>query len=524
MKTGAISLLVAVLPFAAFGQYFQFSQYNFTEQRVNPAMVSSTDYASATFIYRNQRTGGDLSLNSSFVSAVYPFLKSNGKRWSGLGVSLMDDRSGGIFASQEAALSYAVNVFLSRFQFLSFGVKALYQQRRVNLNGLYTGSQYIQDRGFDESLFSGEHFGLLRSDFATFSAGLYWQETDRQGRKIAWWGISFFDFNKPQDSFLKTNHYLNSTFVASAGIRLGQRDNLSFTPEALFTRSAGGNLFNVGVVTSFEVKHFPNQMGDRIDLITKYVPGRSGIIGVQLHRDHFAFGFSYDIPLAGKYVANTGALEVAIQLKRLVEPAKKRRVAMRKGRAVPRRLTQARSSADSAQVDTMVNGDVSQSQDTDSLTTQQETEVEPSADVAHLRHSLRQKSDSVMARAKAGPLSHEPFVIEKLNLRFNFEFNSAVLDAASKRYLEELSAALIENRHMKVKLTGHTDNLGSAAFNMRLSRYRANVIRAFLIEKGVDPSRIAADGKGLTDPLNNNADESERALNRRVELLIFYQE
>jgi outer membrane protein OmpA-like peptidoglycan-associated protein len=77
---------------------------------------------------------------------------------------------------------------------------------------------------------------------------------------------------------------------------------------------------------------------------------------------------------------------------------------------------------------------------------------------------------------------------------------------------------------MKVRLTGHTDNVGSAAFNMRLSVYRANVIRQYLIEKGVYPSRIQADGKGLTEPLNENKTEADRAQNRRVELIIYYQE
>lgn len=485
-------------------------------------MVSSSDYASASFIFRNQRTGGDLSLKSSMLSAVYPLLGSNRKRWSGIGVSFMDDRSGGIFAVQEAALSYAINVYLSRFQFLSLGLKGLYQQRHVNMNGLYTGSQYIHDRGFDETLFSGENFGLLRSDFTTFSAGLYWQESDRQGRRIAWWGVSFFDFNKPHDSFSGTDHHLNSTFVASAGVRLGQHDNVSFTPEALFTRSAGRNFLNVGFVTSFEVRHYPNQIGDRLDVVTKYVPGRSGVLGLQLHREQFSFGFSYDFPLARRYVANTGAFEVALQVKRLVDPAKKRRTSVRRRSNTAASVSGKSRSNENVPAAASVSRDLTQK--TDSISAMSPVEVEPPLEVRNLRSSLQQKSDSVMARAKAGRLSHEPFVIEKLNLRFNFKFNSAELDAPSMRYLDELSAALKENAHIKVKLTGHTDNMGSAAFNMRLSRYRANVVREYLIERGVDPSKIKADGKGLSEPLNGNVTEAERALNRRVELLIYYQE
>src|SRR5690349_19271573 len=93
--------------FAARGQYFQFSQYNFTKQRINPAYVASSNYASVSVLSRDQATDGGFHLNSNFINASYPFIaRKSGKRWSGIGLSVMDDRSGsaGIFNTQEAAL------------------------------------------------------------------------------------------------------------------------------------------------------------------------------------------------------------------------------------------------------------------------------------------------------------------------------------------------------------------------------------------------------------------------------------
>ena len=489
-------------------------------------MVSSSDYASAGFIYRTQGTGADIHLNSSTASAIYPFINPHGKRWSGVGLSLMDDRSGGIFSVQEASLSYAVNVFLSRLQFLSLGVKGLYQRRSVNLDGLYTGSQYIVDRGFDEALFNGENFGLLKSNFTTFSAGLHWQQNDPLGRKMAWWGVSIFDLNKPNDSFSGIPMKLNSTFVVSGGLRFDQRNNISLIPEVLFTRSAGRSVLNVGLVTSYEVRPFRNQAGDHIDLITKYVPGRSGILGLQLHREHFSIGFSYDFPVTAINAANRGAFELGLEVRKLVDPAKRRRASLtrRKTSTEKRDPSSKGASAHATDVraipaDTLLlktPADSSRAVDDGAVSGKSPSEPE-------LVTSLRHKRDSVIARAKAGRLSHEPFVIEKLNLRFNFEFNSVELDAPSMKYLDHLSTALKENANMRVRLTGHTDNLGSPGFNLRLSRYRANVVREYLIGKGIEPSRIEADGKGLTEPLNENGTEAERALNRRVELLIYYQ-
>src|SRR6188768_906807 len=147
-----LGLAMLITPAAA--QYFQFSQYNFTPQRINPALVASSDYAQVAFVYRNQGTDGGFRLSSNALNAMYPLQSRQGKRWSGVGVSLLDDRSGqaGIFVTQEAGLAYAINIFVASNQSLALGVKALYQGRRIDLGGLYTGSQYIPDRGFDELL------------------------------------------------------------------------------------------------------------------------------------------------------------------------------------------------------------------------------------------------------------------------------------------------------------------------------------------------------------------------------------
>ncbi|MDZ4845444.1 MAG: PorP/SprF family type IX secretion system membrane protein, partial [Chitinophagales bacterium] len=158
-------------------QYFQYSQYNFTEQRINPAMIGLSRYASMSLNYRHQKTGGDFPINSSFVSFDYPLLNSStGKPWSGLGVTLHNDKATGVFKTQEASVSYAVHIRLSRWQTLSLGAKALLQTRSISLDGFYTGSQYVPDRGFDPSYSSGESFAELRTTFQTFSTGVYWQE------------------------------------------------------------------------------------------------------------------------------------------------------------------------------------------------------------------------------------------------------------------------------------------------------------------------------------------------------------
>jgi type IX secretion system PorP/SprF family membrane protein len=506
-KTIFISIVLVCAAHVVLAQYFQYSQYNFATQRINPAIVAASNYASLGMIYRNQSTGGSFNLNSNLLSASYPILsKKTGQRWSGVGVTLMDDRAGGIFATQEVSMSYAVNIPLSKYQTLSLGFKGLFQQRRINLDGLYTGSQYIPDRGFDQSIFNGENLQFLNNNFFTISTGLYWQQTDKNGFRNAYWGISIFDFNKPNASFSKADDPYSSTAVFSGGVKMYQHDKVLVMPEILFTHSAGNNVINAGAVTSYSLAETKGKSLSRIDILTKYVLGRSGILGLQLHRENFSIGCSYDFPILKSNVGNLGAFEVGIELRRLVESKYKRKTNANVKRTPPK------SPVVSQKPKTTLKPTSSVVKDS----------VQRKPPVKNLQTTLKQKQDSVIATAHAGNVKHQPLVLEKITLHFNFEFNSSDLDDDSKTYLDDLIEALKENDHLRIKLTGHTDNVGSAKFNQKLSLYRADSIKEYLKEKGIDPGRIDTEGRGLHEPLNENKTDEDRAKNRRVELVILY--
>mgnify|MGYP002336112607 FL=1 len=136
---------------------------------------------------------------------------------------------------------------------------------------------------------------------------------------------------------------------------------------------------------------------------------------------------------------------------------------------------------------------------------------------------LKHKQDSIIAEAIAGRVNHEPLVLEKATLHFNFEFNSATLDKEATQYLDDLAKALADNPELRIKLIGHTDNVGSEKFNLRLSIHRAQTLKDYLTARGVDGTRISAEGRGMKEPLNNNETEEDRSLNRRVELTILYE-
>ena len=99
----------------------------------------------------------------------------------------------------------------------------------------------------------------------------------------------------------------------------------------------------------------------------------------------------------------------------------------------------------------------------------------------------------------------------------DFEFNKAVLTVPAQQTLDGVAAALAAQPDLNVEIQGHTDSIGSAAYNMKLSQRRADSVKAYLVSKGVNGSELTARGFGKTKPIASNDTTEGRAQNRRVE-------
>lgn len=102
----------------------------------------------------------------------------------------------------------------------------------------------------------------------------------------------------------------------------------------------------------------------------------------------------------------------------------------------------------------------------------------------------------------------------------NFEFNKATLTDNAKTILNDVDSELVAHPDIKVELAGHTDGRGSESYNLKLSQRRAESVRSYLMEHGVDGDRMTAVGYGKTQPIASNDTDEGRALNRRTELRI----
>lgn len=114
-------------------------------------------------------------------------------------------------------------------------------------------------------------------------------------------------------------------------------------------------------------------------------------------------------------------------------------------------------------------------------------------------------------------------VVEAMTLRGDSHFatNSAELSPPARTELARLAGRIKAMDTVEsIAVVGHTDSRGAAEYNQGLSERRAESVKAYLAEQGIDAKKITATGKGLSDPIADNNTAEGRAANRRVEITI----
>jgi outer membrane protein OmpA-like peptidoglycan-associated protein len=118
------------------------------------------------------------------------------------------------------------------------------------------------------------------------------------------------------------------------------------------------------------------------------------------------------------------------------------------------------------------------------------------------------------------------FIVDQLSsdevpMEIRFELDSEVIGAESERPLEVLAEFIASHSELgAIEVHGHTDEQGTPAYNMALSRRRARAVVAFLAAAGADRDRLRARGFGDRRPVTRDTTPDARARNRRVEFVI----
>jgi outer membrane protein OmpA-like peptidoglycan-associated protein len=145
------------------------------------------------------------------------------------------------------------------------------------------------------------------------------------------------------------------------------------------------------------------------------------------------------------------------------------------------------------------------------------------------------EANQARARAEAAELTAESLRAEIADLQAKqtprglvitlnndvlFDVDRAELKPGAMSEIHQLAQALNTDPERKVRVEGHADSTGSDAYNLDLSKRRADAVAAALISDGVDPSRVTAQGFGESMPVATNANEAGRQQNRRVEIVV----
>ncbi len=107
----------------------------------------------------------------------------------------------------------------------------------------------------------------------------------------------------------------------------------------------------------------------------------------------------------------------------------------------------------------------------------------------------------------------------RVALYIQFDTGKATIRAESQPTIDQVVKLMTDNPKLKLRVEGHTDDVGAAKDNQLLSEQRAGAVREALINAGIEATRLSAAGFGESRPIGDNTTEEGRAKNRRVELV-----
>ena len=127
--------------------------------------------------------------------------------------------------------------------------------------------------------------------------------------------------------------------------------------------------------------------------------------------------------------------------------------------------------------------------------------------------------DGFLAPKAAAP-AHSSVTQSKITLQADtlYDFDKATLKAEGKATLDKVARDLSKIKLEVIIAVGNTDSVGTDAYNMALGQRRAQSVKAYLVSKGVDGSRIYTESKGKSNPVASNATAEGRAKNRRTDI------
>jgi type IX secretion system PorP/SprF family membrane protein len=464
-----------------------------TSLNINPAIISSSDDLMIGLNYRNKSYINNVSAQSTFLMLSKPLYKNN-NRYGGFGFSILSDKSGDVqqLSYEGITGAYAHEIQLTSWSRLSFGLQAAYFMKKIDTKNFSTGNQWVEGVGYDPSMGSGEEFESHTVGNFDLSSGLFWYIPNKDRSIKFYLGFSMYNLTKPNYSFFGAEQSEPFKYVVNTGYEAYSKNRFSITPQILYYNSYYQHNLTIGSKWSYKFNVLKGSWlftSGSLDLITNYNLNEGIAVGVMVNQPGYSFGIAYGFSeyLTTNYTPEKGIVEISFSFKKpfFREPAKR-------------------------PVETNADYPKSNLRDFvfDKPLAQQEENIVEKDKVKDIKKDLKRESDKEIK-----------FKLEK---DFQFGFNEAKLNNEAKIYINDIVLLLSENEMLNIEIIGHTDNVGTREANQNISEQRAEIVKNYLIEKGIDANRIKTNGMADKKPKSENDTNENRSKNRRVEFVIYY--
>lgn len=150
-----------------------------------------------------------------------------------------------------------------------------------------------------------------------------------------------------------------------------------------------------------------------------------------------------------------------------------------------------------------------------------QSEREAMAEAERIKHEREEELNRLQAALSQIAETRRTALGLVMNLSsdyLKFDFDKSEVRPENREILSRIAGILMTSKDYQIYVYGHTDNIGTEEYNMALSERRAEAVRDYLVDAGINPDIIETQGFGKTQPLVPGTDEASRAKNRRVEL------
>ncbi len=490
-----IAIIASLFSFQLFGQYNWYSQYEYNLVNNNPAIIANDNFYKLVCSFKNNTIVSGYQDKLAYFSAEVPFkLSKTHDHIGGVGLTLTDDNYAvdNLYRRTGITLTHGQSIKITSKSYLSAGLSIEYYQRKTNTDGFTSGSQWVDNQGYDASLGLGESNIYDQINLFNFSGGVYWRLVDARKLPKAHAGIAVYNINQPNESFLDSDNKIPMRFTLSGSYRVFEKNSIKLTPDVLINSQGSEQFYTLGGLVNYSFKNtnpFSLIKSGSLDFGIRYTYDYSTAFIFRLNQKNTIAGVNIDLGTSksSKYGFKGNTFEVLLVLRKEA-------------------FKHNQDHSESSEIDDDDDDDY-QIGETRGFIKQ---------------NPVLQQSQIVIVKCDSTEEGNPPEPAKvKLSKDFKFGFNNAELDEDASEYLDELITLLNYNKNLKLEIIGHTDNIGSKEANQKLSEKRARVVYDYLVSEGINKKRIQYKGKADTEPIAPNDTAENRAKNRRVEFILY---